>query len=349
MNKSLNRKRRGRILAGAMVLLLTAELFLAGQGQSRLSESGSESGNTQAAAAPAVRRVTLYDVQTVNSRLRPMAAEETYTVADDWEGVTYRSVQLDDIPLVEVFQDDGKEKPLLLFLHGLGQSKERMLPALTAFARAGYYAVSMDAYEHGQRSSGEMCDNWAAMLITAEDINEVVSYYRGAEDVEAENFVLGGFSMGGVEAWAYTQLGEYTPGALLAVSGVCELSAWQPDKLELLYSSWLARLGPFVTAVYGRQTPDYTNSKYEAIESLNITEHLSSYSDIPIFCCIGTEDSYFDSAAAENTVQAIAEAGNDSAVFKAYEGEIHRLTGQMISDSIAFLAGTVSASSTEQI
>lgn len=348
MNKSLNRKRRGRILSGVLVLLLAAELFLTGQGLSSLLESAAER-KTAAAAAPAVRRVTLYDVQTVNSRLRPMAAKETYTVADGWEGVTYRSVQLDDIPLIEVFQDDGEEKPLLLFLHGLGQSKESLLPALTAFARAGYYAVSMDAYDHGQRVTGELCDNWAAMLITVADINQVVSYYRGAENVEAENFVLGGFSMGGVEAWAYTQLGEYAPGALLAMSGVCELSAWQPDKRELLYSSWLARFGPFVTAVYSRQTPDYTDSKYEAIESLNITEHLSSYRDIPIFCCIGTEDSYFSSTAAERTVQSIAEAGNEDAVFKAYEGMWHQLTPQMISDSIAFLAGRSSAPSTERI
>ncbi len=49
-------------------------------------------------------------------------------------------------------EDLPPEAPLVIVLHGLGGSKERMLPALYEFARAGNRAVALDVRLHGERS-----------------------------------------------------------------------------------------------------------------------------------------------------------------------------------------------------
>ena len=45
--------------------------------------------------------------------------------------------------------------PCLLVLHPLGSRKEKMLPGLLAFARAGFRAVSLDTRLHGERPDAE--------------------------------------------------------------------------------------------------------------------------------------------------------------------------------------------------
>lgn len=54
--------------------------------------------------------------------------------------------------------DAAPDVPTALVLHGLGHSKEHMLPTLYAFARAGYQAVAFDARLHGERDHADERD-----------------------------------------------------------------------------------------------------------------------------------------------------------------------------------------------
>ncbi len=61
------------------------------------------------------------------------------------------------VPFLRLTPNPGiLETPTVLVLHGLGRSKEHMLPTMYAFAQAGYQAVAFDARLHGERpNAGE--------------------------------------------------------------------------------------------------------------------------------------------------------------------------------------------------
>lgn len=284
--------------------------------------------------------VSLYDVSTINERTRSMeisVESETMTETENGTLVT-RTLTLDDIPLMEVYIDDGEEKPLFLFLHGIGLDKESVRPYLEDYAAAGYHAVSMDAYGQGERSeSGILYDDWASVLVTVTDIDQVVEFYGIVPNVSTEDFVLGGFSMGGIETWVYAELGSYTPAALLPLSGICDTDAWNEGRLNESCIAWLTELRSNVTVVYQRQEEGYTQVKYATIQGLDVSENLDCFTDIPIFMAIGTEDYYFSSTGSQAVIDAIREAGNENAVLSVYEGIPHTVTPELVADSIAFL------------
>lgn len=59
-----------------------------------------------------------------------------------------------DVPyLMLTPHGDDRDCPTVLVLHGLGSRKERVLPTLYAFARAGFRAVAPDARLHGERAA----------------------------------------------------------------------------------------------------------------------------------------------------------------------------------------------------
>lgn len=298
-------------------------------------------------AEPRPMTVSLFDVSRVNSRassktvVRASALQPTQEMQEamnEHDGLRYESLQLGDIPVLEVYEDDGKEKPLLIFLHGLGLGKDSLLPVLTAYAEAGYYAVSMDAYDQGDRYSPLInCDSWAAVLITVCDVDRLIEYYETVPQADADSFVLGGFSMGGVEAWVYAEIGSHSPAALVTISGMCEYSVWQEwNRKELAYA-WLRPWKNSVWAFPEWQDEFYTHEKISSITTLNITQNLRSFHDLPIFICIGTDDAFFNADNAESVADAIVNSGNDRVTFIKYDGVSHEITDQMIEDSIDFL------------
>ena len=73
---------------------------------------------------------------------------ERYVLSHEW---------LDgDLPTLTVSREAlPAGAPLVIVLHGLGGSKERMLPSLYEFARTGCRAVALDVRLHGERPDAE--------------------------------------------------------------------------------------------------------------------------------------------------------------------------------------------------
>lgn len=291
--------------------------------------------------------VSLYSVELINARPRAKEATSTEVKAETWEmwgimdwhkNLTYLNTQLGDIPLLEAYVDDGEEKPLLLFLHGLGEDKETVIETLSAFAEAGYHAVGVDAFDQGDRlTKYSSVDTWAAMLITVADVDPIIEYFQTVETVDTEHFVLGGFSMGAVEATAYLQLGSYKPAAILALCGMCQYDAWQVWQQEDLAHGWMSDWWGSVWTFPEWQESDYTGEKYKAILSMDISENLDRYADVPILCCVGTADKFFNAPNIEYVVGLIRGSGNQNAKCIVYPYGTHQITNRMRMDSIAFL------------
>ena len=274
-----------------------------------------------------------------------MQADETMNEGEiiaKYSGLCYSYLELDQVPVLSVYKEDGEYKSLLIFLHGLGSKKESLLPVLSAYAEAGYYAVAIDAYDHGARCSNEMyCDMWASMLLTVRDVDRVIGYFEDVPEVDTDNFVLGGFSMGSIETCIYAEIGERDPSALMSFSGLCEYDAWQPAVRTRLSYMWLKPWKSSVWAFTERQEPTYSDDKFEMIRSMDVTDNLSSFDGIPIFISIGDIDTYFCASNIKSVAETIEENGNEKVTFIAYTNIGHELTEKMIEDSISFLSENI--------
>ena len=109
----------------------------------------------------------------------------------------------DDIPCLSVAPANlSSSAPLVLMLHGLGGRKEKMLPALYAFAQLGFHAVAPDARLHGERpDAGEREARLQASSLsafadmiegTAQDVPRLLDHF-GAERAAIHGISLGGY------------------------------------------------------------------------------------------------------------------------------------------------------------
>jgi dienelactone hydrolase len=120
--------------------------------------------------------------------------------------VTYRVA---DVPALVLHPEPGRSNErLALWMHFLGADKERMQPALEQLAAEGFTAVSLDAWQHGERSvepvpelMGRVFGNfranmWPILGRTVLDAVAVVDHALATFDVDGD-VVAGGVSMGG--------------------------------------------------------------------------------------------------------------------------------------------------------
>ncbi len=307
------------------VFLLLILVFWVANGEQNIQPTALETD-----IAPQI--VDIYDATQIDDAEHPEEIRAEYT------GLYYNYFTLGEVPVLSVHKYDGVNSPLLIFLHGLGSRKENLLPVLSAYADAGYYAVALDAYNQGARYSSEIyCDMWAAMLLTAKDIDSVIEYYMDIPEVDTSNFVLGGFSMGSVETWIYIETGNYSPAAIISFSGICEYKAWQPAVQEKLSYLWLKPWKNSVWAVPERQTQAYSFNKYKMIRSMDVSDNLNEFVSIPIFISIGENDTFFCASNVELVAKTIEDGGNEKITSITYANIGHKLTEEMIEDSISFL------------
>ncbi len=113
----------------------------------------------------------------------------------------------DDLPSLAVARADAPaDAPLVVVLHPLGSRKEKTLPGLLAFARAGFRAVSIDTRLHGERPNAEeretrlQADFFGTSSEMVEGTARDVS--RLLDTLGADRAAVHGVSLGGYIAFA---------------------------------------------------------------------------------------------------------------------------------------------------
>lgn len=120
---------------------------------------------------------------------------EHYSLSEAWLS--------EDLPTLTAAREGlAADAPLVLVQHPLGSRKEKMLPGLLAFARAGCRAVAMDAQWHGERPRAEEREarlqtdffgTTAAMIEgTARDLSRLLDAL-GADRAAIHGISLGGY------------------------------------------------------------------------------------------------------------------------------------------------------------
>ena len=113
------------------------------------------------------------------------------------------------VPAYAYYKKGNKAMPVVIFLHGMGGSKEGDAKRLRDLADKGFFVLATDAHLHGERKvpgvnrpSGDLGDDYAiwfhqsAVSHTARDVSKIIDALAVRSDVDASRIGVMGISMG---------------------------------------------------------------------------------------------------------------------------------------------------------
>jgi dienelactone hydrolase len=116
------------------------------------------------------------------------------------------------VPAYAYYKQGSKAMPVVIFLHGLGGSKEQEGQRLRDLAERGFFVLAIDAYLHGERkvpgifpqgkslgNLGEDYSIWvhqSAVSHTARDVSKIIDALSARSDVDTSRVGVVGISMG---------------------------------------------------------------------------------------------------------------------------------------------------------
>src|SRR6266536_2027193 len=116
------------------------------------------------------------------------------------------------VPAYIYYQKGNKAMPVVIFIHGLGGSKEQYVQRMQELAGKGLFVVAIDAHLHGERkvpgifpkgkSLGGLGDDYSiwvhqsAISHTARDISRIIDTLSARPEVDLSRIGVAGVSMG---------------------------------------------------------------------------------------------------------------------------------------------------------
>ena len=172
------------------------------------------------------------------------------------EHFTYASEQAQRVPGILLKKEDRRRRPVVIVLHGTGETKEGQLNLLKTLAGQGFVAIAIDGRYHGERQTGTGSTQYVEAMLhtyrtgqghpflydTVWDLMRLIDYLATRPDVDATRIGVMGFSKGGMETYLATAV---DPRIAVAVPMIGVQSfAWALDN-----NLWMSRVGTFQTAV----------------------------------------------------------------------------------------------------
>ncbi len=177
--------------------------------QPETAEQPAEMGkqNTEASDTPEETA----DQTTVDLSTLPEIADGTYIIEEfDEDRLHYYELSRSDAPV---------GTPLLILLHGTTMKKGDMYWSAKIFADMGYVVAVPDLPGHGEDISETPLNMYDIVLQTEQNIADILSMYTDVEYVNAEDFCVAGFSLGGFTALHYAAYSERKPQCVLSFCG----------------------------------------------------------------------------------------------------------------------------------
>ena len=162
--------------------------------------------------------------------------EDVQNAVSKYKTLTVNAYNIDGIHIYDVYKNDGKKKPLLIYLHPAHHSRDFFLVERAAteqkisgiasfneYAKAGIRVITLDAPSCGSSDVGPL-DFMTIIAETVRYIDHIIEYYNTVEDADATRFALQGYSQGADSAFAYVAHGAYQPAAIISDCGATDLS-----------------------------------------------------------------------------------------------------------------------------
>ncbi len=226
------------------------------------------------------------------------------------DGYSIRKLEIDGTPLYEVKKNNDNLKPLVIQMHG-GFDQKNIDYALELVQKEeGLCVLSIDCAGSGESQDGPL-QAPAAWMETVKDIDTLIEYYNTISDVDAKNFGLIGFSMGGNISEYYTVYGEYKPTSICLENAGADLTgsgaSWDCfDKgKNALPPIWEEeQMWNFTTATAPLAHPEY-------------------FKDVRMYICVGAEDDIHSPQKMEEFKNAVEALGNENIIYHYYEDVGH--------------------------
>ncbi|MCM1165412.1 MAG: alpha/beta hydrolase [Lachnospiraceae bacterium] len=229
-------------------------------------------------------------------------------------GMAIRKLEIDGTPLYEVKYNHSEPKALLFLMHAGFQQKNLEDAADMAWRAEceGHplCVVAIDVAGCGESQDGPI-QAPAAFLETVKDIDTLVEYYNTVPDVDAANFGLTGFSLGGNISLYYVIYGKYKPNAIF-------ISGAGADPATDQGAVWDC----FDKGQNGQPSVwdgDQMNSFVTAIKAI---AHPEMFTDVWVYSAIGEFDEE-DPQKMEAFKNAVEALGGEKFVYQCYEGLGH--------------------------
>jgi pimeloyl-ACP methyl ester carboxylesterase len=116
------------------------------------------------------------------------------------------------VPAYLYYKKGAKSLPVVIFMHGMGGSKEQYVPRMQELAAKGLFVVAIDAHLHGERkvpgifpqgkSLGDLGTDYSiwvhqsAVSHTARDVARILDALSARPEVDLSRIGVGGVSMG---------------------------------------------------------------------------------------------------------------------------------------------------------
>lgn len=193
--------------------------------------------------------------------------------------VTFHTSNVNGIPVLEAFKDDGTRKPLVFLLHGLTGYKESYGYLLSQFANNGFHAVAFDAAGHGTRNDGAQ-SFYDIVLETGHDCEILLAYFSQDEMIDVNNYGVVGFSMGGMSSYWLAAYGEYIPKIIAPIASAADFTAIQ----DLYLTDTIVENG--VTTTDQR----IHENSLKILQEINPIDNIARFADTYTLICHGKAD-----------------------------------------------------------
>jgi dienelactone hydrolase len=116
------------------------------------------------------------------------------------------------VPAYLYYKKGNKAMPVVIFMHGLGGSKDQYVQRMREWAESGLFVVTIDAHLHGERkvpgifpqgkSLGALGTDYSiwvhqsAIAHTARDVSKIIDALSARSDVDLSRIGVAGVSMG---------------------------------------------------------------------------------------------------------------------------------------------------------
>ena len=228
-------------------------------------------------------------------------SEELNEFINMFPDVIYKTTNVNEIPVLEAYVDDGSVKPLVFLLHGVTGYKESFGYLLGMFAKNGYHVVAFDAMGHGSRNDGSHAF-YDIVWQTGQDVELLLAYFSQNEQIDVNNYGVVGFSMGGMSAYWLAAYGRYMPNIIAPIASSADFGAIQ----DLYLTDTIVE--------NGQTTVD--TSKHDAnvrlLQSIDPINKIDRFKDTYTLICHGKNDELIPYTIDENFYYQLKEKGYDT-------------------------------------
>ncbi|MBQ7360641.1 MAG: alpha/beta fold hydrolase [Lachnospiraceae bacterium] len=229
------------------------------------------------------------------SQTQILEVDVTGTLGEIKDGLNINKGTIEGVPVIEYFDTTTgtEDKPVILLLHGLNNSKETYEFMGKTLAQEGYLVITPDARLHGERAEGDSM--WIAQIVTesSKDLDSVLECYAQQELADMDKLCLVGFSLGGLMTYDYLVNGAFAVDAAVVAYATPNWHELKEDS-TLYYAYGNGR----VSEISSKEKEDVKqflveNSPYdEVVKMTDISLGLVNGGKDEVFTCEGTEKLY---------------------------------------------------------